>query len=99
MLARLLEVNDEPMVQAGLERTTIEKRFEGVGLGPPAELVRMYELHDGIFHLNAFLHFLPLSEAIENYARYAEISSQGGLPAGVPGFSRCLISMATFRYA
>jgi hypothetical protein len=61
------DVNDEPSEQPGLERGAVVNAFSDSGLTPPDDLVLLYGWHDGIYHLNAFLHFLPLAEAISSY--------------------------------
>ena len=79
VLAQMLALNDEPMLEPGLDRSSIEQSFASLDLKPPELLAQMYELHNGIFHLNSFLHFLPLSESFSTYSRYQEISKEGGL--------------------
>jgi hypothetical protein len=69
LFARVRAENDEPSEQPGLNRQLIQSEFTGLGLSPPAELVQLYEWRNGIYHLNAFLHFLSLSDAVDAYRR------------------------------
>jgi|CXWL01.1.fsa_nt_gi hypothetical protein len=52
----------------------------GLGLKLPVALETLYKWHNGIFHLNAFLHFLPLREAAKLYLVYSDCRSKGWEP-------------------
>lgn len=56
-----------------------------VGLQAPDPLIQLYEWHNGIFHLNAFLHFLPLEEALSIYRMFMEITDRSGNFGWQPG--------------
>lgn len=64
LFAEVQRLNPEPMPQPGLPRPEISRLLGSVGLPAPEPLVALYEWHNGILHLNAFLHYLPLEEAI-----------------------------------
>jgi hypothetical protein len=72
------QVNDEPREQPGIERAEVLREFDALGLVVPQELADAYERYNGIFHLNAFLHFLPLREAVDLYKLYASFGEDGG---------------------
>lgn len=60
-------VNDEPTAKPGIPETETASHFNSIGLTPTTDLVQLYEWHNGIYNLDAFLSFLPVSDAIERY--------------------------------
>jgi hypothetical protein len=79
LLKKVLALNDEPRLRPGLDREYAVEIFREAGLAPPELVLRCYALHDGILHLNGFLHFLPLRESVDLYRHYRRISAEGGL--------------------
>lgn len=78
ILNKVMIVNDEPKPQPGRTRASIFDAFRTIELAPPEFLISLYEWHDGIYHLNAFLHFDPLDEAIANYVSFKDFETQFG---------------------
>ncbi len=71
--ARICAMNPEPDAIAGLPRAAIERQFREIDLVAPEFLIVLYEWHNGIYHLNAFLYFIPLEDAISTYRVLMEI--------------------------
>jgi hypothetical protein len=63
-------VNDEPIAKPGLSRDVIIQMFKDFDLFPVPLLVDLYEWHNGIGYLNAFLHLLSLSESLDRREDY-----------------------------
>lgn len=71
---RIRLVNDEPIAKPGLSRDMIIQMFKDFDLLPLPLLVDLYEWHDGISYLNAFLHLLSLSESLDRCDIFNSIS-------------------------
>lgn len=67
--------NDEPKAQPGISAFAVKLAFECLDLPLNPVLERLYRWHNGIWHLNAFLSFLPLGEAVKTYRAYADASA------------------------
>jgi hypothetical protein len=67
---RIRLVNDEPEEKSGLSHGEIVQMFTNIDLSPNPLLIKLYEWHNGIDNLNAFLHLLSLSHAIDIYDDY-----------------------------
>jgi len=64
---RIRSVNDEPSDEPALAAEEVLAIFGGIELEPPAYVVEFYSRHNGIYHLNGFLHLLPVEEAASQY--------------------------------
>lgn len=69
-------VNDEPTANPGLTEAEITNKLQQINISPVAELVELYQWHNGINYLDAFLRFLSLEEAIEQYKIFQEINEE-----------------------
>jgi hypothetical protein len=65
LFERICSQNNEPNPRPGLDRDLVARRLADNEFAPHPLLLDLYSWHDGVMHLNAFLHFLPLEEAIE----------------------------------
>jgi hypothetical protein len=84
--SRIREENDEPQAQPATSSFVVELAFAGISLPVHPLLAQLYTWHNGIFHLNAFLHFLPLREAVKNYQSNSESRRLGWLPGISPNW-------------
>ena len=78
--ARIREENSEPQEQSPASVFAVRIAFEGLELPLPPVLEKLYTWHNGIYHLNAFLHFVPLREAVKAYRSFSESRRRGWLP-------------------
>jgi hypothetical protein len=69
-------VNNEPIAQDGISYDEIISEFEDIKLSPSSLLIKIYEWHNGIHYLDAFLHMLSLEDAFRWYYLYEEIKSE-----------------------
>ncbi len=76
VLANVLAMNDEPRVAPGLERQQIVAKLEHASIPVTDELVALYEWHNGIANLNAFLFFYDLDFAITVYEGFRDHRSE-----------------------
>ncbi|WP_266158246.1 SMI1/KNR4 family protein [Dyella silvatica] len=74
----VLAVNSEPEALPGLSRQAIEQVFADLKLTPPEILVCLYEWHNGIEYLDAFMSFLPLERAVSIYRGYQALTDRIG---------------------
>jgi hypothetical protein len=68
--ARIRQVNDEPIESDGLSRDRVEATFASLGLSPPPGVVELFEWHNGIDYVDAFLGLLSLDRAVGLYQAY-----------------------------
>lgn len=73
--ASIRAVNKETRVRRGISKQKILSSFKSVGLTPPSEIVELYNWHNGIYSLNAFLGFSSLENALEWYRNNIQIKS------------------------
>lgn len=77
LYSRVHEQNSEPQEQPPASVFAINLAFAGLGLKLPPALEKLYTWHNGIFHLNGFLHFMPLREAVKIRRTYSERELRG----------------------
>ena len=79
-------VNREPMEEPPTSRESVRSQLAKVGLQMPEVLEDLYSWHNGIYHLNAFLHILSVEEAVEYYQSYFELTRDYGGFGWCPGW-------------
>jgi len=60
-------VNDEPAANTGISEAEVVSHFNSIGRTPTTDLIQLYEWHNGIYNLDAFLSLLSVNDAIERY--------------------------------
>ena len=70
------ETNDEPRERPGLSRRDILDSFAKIGVAPSEPILQLYEWHDGIDNLNAFLYFLPLEDVNRLYLSHKKFKEK-----------------------
>ena len=83
---RIRAVNDEPQAQAPSTSLEVSAALAALGLRQSALLNRLYAWHNGIFHINGFLHLIPLEEAVSTYQSYAALVASGSDLQWQPGW-------------
>ncbi len=76
LFEQVRQVNTEPMPQPGLARDEIVSAFREIDIAAPEPLITLYAWHNGIYHLNAFLHFPSLTDALSTYRNYKEFKDE-----------------------
>jgi hypothetical protein len=74
--AMVRRVNDEPQEGAPVSEAHVLSIFRASGLEPERTLTRLYGLHNGVYHLDAFLHFLSAEDALAYYARFQNFKAE-----------------------
>lgn len=73
---KITALNQEPLPSSGLPEDEILSRLRAIGISPPKELVQLYEWHNGIGYLNAFLHLWTINEAINCYSMFHDFKDE-----------------------
>jgi hypothetical protein len=80
LYSRIRAENAEPRERPPATSFSVKLAFEGIGLNLPMLLEKIYTWHNGIFHLNAFLHFPSLRESVNTYRTLADLRLRGSEP-------------------
>jgi hypothetical protein len=67
LFERICTQNDEPRAHPGVAREQVAAQLAASELPPHPLLLDVYSWHNGVDHLNAFLHFFPVEEALRIY--------------------------------
>ena len=70
IFAIIQDINQESISSPGLSEYKIEDTLNRLGLPVTDELLQLYQWHNGIFNLDAFMHFLSLDDAVTLYNVY-----------------------------
>jgi len=74
--SKLREVNSEPREHPGLSHIDVLRTFESLQLKPQPLLVQLYEFHNGVDYLDAFLRFLSIEDAASYYRNFKGIKER-----------------------
>jgi hypothetical protein len=74
--SKIREVNDEPQERDAASLAQVDSAFQAIGLPVNALLARLYAFHNGVYHLDAFLHFLSVEDGSEIYRSFAKFKDE-----------------------
>lgn len=75
---RIREVNSEPKARDGIATDVVRRRFADHGLVVHPLLADIYGWHNGIYHLNAFLHLLSMDDALRLRSMFEQLFETRG---------------------
>jgi hypothetical protein len=76
IFAHICDVNAEPTSQPGLNAERIIETLQNLAVPPLHELLELYQWHNGIEHLDAFLHLLSLEGAATCYKNFEDLKAE-----------------------
>lgn len=74
--AMIRRVNDEPQERAPASEAHVRSVFDAAGIEAQSDLTRLYGIHNGVYHLDAFLHFLSAEDAIARYTGFQKFKDE-----------------------
>lgn len=73
ILTHIRKVNPEPTTRQGLSAEKIMQTLQNLNVPNSQELLELYQWHNGIDNLDAFLHLLSLEDAARWYKGYGDL--------------------------